>query len=122
VTIFHELEGSGPTVLFLHDGIADSRVWEPQRSSFSPRYRLLLCDLPGFGRTPIQTLPVAYGRDVASLLDELEFSSAGVVGCSLGGRVALELALARPDLVSCLVLVGTGLPKTAWSPAVRAYG
>jgi pimeloyl-ACP methyl ester carboxylesterase len=41
---------------------------------------------------------------------------------SLGGRVALEVALARPDLVERLVLVGVGLPGHAWSDTVRTYG
>ncbi len=43
------------------------------------------------------------------------------MGVSLGGRVALEIALARPDLVERLVLVGTGLPGYAWSDTVRRY-
>jgi pimeloyl-ACP methyl ester carboxylesterase len=59
---------------------------------------------------------------VVSLLDELDISSAGIVGASLGGRVALELAVARPDLVRALVLEDAGLPGFDWSEAVRAYG
>ncbi len=48
--------------------------------------------------------------------------AAALVGVSLGGRVALEVALARPELVDRLVLVGAGLPDHAWSDAVRRYG
>jgi pimeloyl-ACP methyl ester carboxylesterase len=90
---------AAPAIVFLHEGIADSRLWEPQWTSFAMRYRLLRCDLSGFGRTPIERLPVTHAQDVVSLLDELDISSAGIVGASLGGRVALELAVARPDLV-----------------------
>jgi 3-oxoadipate enol-lactonase len=122
MALYYEVKGDGAPVVLLHAGIADSRMWEPQWVSFATRYRLLRCDLPGFGRTPIERLPVAYARDVVRLLDELEISSAGIVGASLGGRVALELAVARPDLVRALVLEDAGLPEFDWSEAVRAYG
>jgi pimeloyl-ACP methyl ester carboxylesterase len=120
--VYYELQGSGPPIVLIHEAIADSRMWEPQWSSFAVRYRLLRLDLAGFGRTPIERLPVTHARDVAGLLDELEISAAGVVGASLGGRVALELAVARPDLVQALVLVDAGLPGFDWSETVRAYG
>jgi len=97
-------------------------MWEPQWTSFATRYRLLRCDFAGFGRTPIDRLPVTPAQDVVNLLDELDISSAGVVGASMGGRVALELAVARPDLVQTLVLEDAGLPGVNWSEAVRAYG
>jgi pimeloyl-ACP methyl ester carboxylesterase len=120
--VYHELQGSGPPIVFIHAGIADSGMWEPQWASFAGRYRLLRLDLAGFGRTPIERLPVTPARDVVGLLDELGISAAGVVGASLGGRVALEVAVARPDLVRALVLVDAGLPGVEWSEAVRSYG
>lgn len=97
-------------------------MWEPQWTSFANGYRLLRCDFAGFGRTRIDRLPFTHARDVVSLLDELDISSAGIVGASLGGRVALELAVARPDLVRTLVLEDAGLPGVNWSEVVRAYG
>jgi 3-oxoadipate enol-lactonase len=106
-------------VLFLHPGLADSRIWDPQWMSYAARYRLVRCDLPGFGRTPLAGGTITPGRDVVALLDRLGVTAAAIVGCSLGGRIALELATARPDLVSALVLVGTGLPGFAWSQNVR---
>ena len=122
MSLAYELRGSGPPVVFVHAAIADSRMWEPQWSSFAARYRRLRLDLPGFGHTPIESLPVTYARDVAGALDEVEISAAGIVGASLGGRVALELAVARPDLVRALVLVDAGLPGADWSEVVQAYG
>jgi pimeloyl-ACP methyl ester carboxylesterase len=122
VALYHEVNGAGPAVVLLHEGIADSRMWEPQWTSFATRYRLLRCDLSGFGCTPIERLPVTHAQDVLCLLDELDISSAGIVGASLGGRVALELAVARPDLVRALVLEDAGLPGVNWSEVVRAYG
>jgi 3-oxoadipate enol-lactonase len=119
VTLHHEIKGSGPPVVFLHPGLADSRVWDPQWTSFAPRYQLVRCDLPGFGRTPLGNGTVELARDVTALLDQVGVPAATIIGCSLGGRVALEVALARPELVSSLVLVGAGLPGYAWSETVR---
>jgi 3-oxoadipate enol-lactonase len=121
VRLYYEVTGSGKPVVFLHPGIADSRVWAPQWASFAGSYRLLRCDLPGFGRTPLDGPVVRYGQDVVDVLEELEISGAALVGCSLGGRVALEIAIARPDLVGALVLVGAGLPIAEPSEAMRLY-
>jgi pimeloyl-ACP methyl ester carboxylesterase len=62
VTLYHGVEGDGPPVVFLHEAIADSRMWEPQWTSFGTRYRVVRCDLAGFGRTPIERLPVTMRR------------------------------------------------------------
>jgi pimeloyl-ACP methyl ester carboxylesterase len=65
---------------------------------------------------------VSIAGSVAQLLDASSLGHAAVVGCSLGGRVALELTVARPDLVRALVLVGAALPDHEWSPEVEAFG
>lgn len=121
MTLYHEVEGSGPTVVFVHEGIVDSRVWDPQWASFEA-YRRIRFDLRGFGRSPVGALPLTHARDVVELLDELGISGAALVGGSMGARVALEVAIGRPDLVRALVLVGMGLPGLDWSDEVRAYG
>jgi pimeloyl-ACP methyl ester carboxylesterase len=120
--LYHETTGSGPPIAFVHAGIADGRMWDPQWAALGERYRLLRMDLPGFGRSPIERPALTYARDVAALLDELGDDPACLVGASMGGRVALEVAVARPDLVRALVLVAAGLPGTEWSEAVAAYG
>ena len=62
----------------------------------------------------------ASARDVIELLDRHGFDRATVVGISLGGRVALEVALAAPERVAALVLVGSGLPGHDWSEEMKA--
>ena len=105
------------TVLLLHAGIADSRMWEPQVAPLEATGRRVLTpDLRGFGRRPAATEPFSHARDAEALLD----GPTAVVGASLGGRVALELALLRPALVERLVLIAPGLSGWAWSEAVRA--
>ena len=122
MSLYSEVIGNGIPVLFLHQGIADCRIWDRQWTSFAPTYKLMRCDLAGFGRSPISKVPIAHARDVADLLDETGVSGAAVVGGSLGGRVALELAVGRPDLVRALVLVAAALPGVDWSQEVRAFG
>jgi pimeloyl-ACP methyl ester carboxylesterase len=118
--VHHEQTGSGFPVLFVHEAIADSRMWEPQWRSFAGSYRLLRVDLAGFGRTPIERLPLTHASDVLALLDELGIEEAAVVGGSMGGRISLELAVARPDLVKALVLMDSGLPSgIEWSEGMR---
>jgi 3-oxoadipate enol-lactonase len=120
--LWHEVAGEGPPVLLIHEGICDSRMWGPQWRTFPRLHRTVRCDLRGFGRTPLPRGNYSHARDVVALLDRLAPGATSLVGVSLGGRVALEVALARPDLVERLVLVGTALPGHAWSETVRRYG
>ncbi|HEU4354007.1 MAG TPA: alpha/beta hydrolase [Actinomycetota bacterium] len=120
--IWHEVAGNGSPVLFIHEGICDSRVWDPQWETFPRSHRTFRCDLRGFGRTPLTPEPYSHARDVVALLDRLDVGPAALVGGSLGGRVALEVAVARPDLVERLVLVAAGLPDHRWSDVILNYG
>lgn len=104
-------------VLLLHAGIADSRMWRPQIEVLGAAgFRVMAPDLRGYGDRPLEPEPFSYVRDVEDVLD----GPAAVVGNSLGGRVALELALHRPELVERLVLIAPGLPGWDWSNATRA--
>jgi 3-oxoadipate enol-lactonase len=108
--------------VLVHEGIADSRMWDPQWTSWADRYRLLRFDLEGFGRSPIESETLIYARDVVELLDELGIAGAALVGVSMGGRIAMEVAVARPDLVAALVLVGAAVPGHDWSAEMNAHG
>jgi pimeloyl-ACP methyl ester carboxylesterase len=105
------------TVLLLHAGIADSRMWQPQIEVLEGAgHRVLAPDLRGFGDHRLEPAAVSYVRDAEATLD----GAAAVVGCSLGGRVALELAVHRPDLVERLVLIAPGFPDWEWAEETRA--
>jgi 3-oxoadipate enol-lactonase len=119
--LWHEVQGDGSPVLLIHAGIADSRMWNPQWTTVPRTHRTVRCDLRGFGRTPIPPEPFSHARDVTELLEGLDLGPAALVGASVGGRIALEIALARPDLLDRLVLVGAGLSDHSWSQVVREY-
>ena len=105
------------TVLMLHAGIADHRMWQPQVEALEAAgHRVLAPDLRGFGDNRLDPSPFSHLRDAEALLD----GPAAVISCSLGGRVALELALHRPDLVERLVLIAPGMPGWAFSDETRA--
>jgi pimeloyl-ACP methyl ester carboxylesterase len=69
----------------------------------------------GFGRSPIGPGRYSHARDLLELLGMYGLDGVSLVGVSMGGRVALEVALAHPQLVTALVLVGSGLPGHSWS-------
>lgn len=118
--LYAEVAGEGPEIVLFHEGICDSRMWDPQWDAFTRSHRVLRFDFRGYGRTPLSRGKHVAAQDVIDLLDEHGFERAAFVGVSLGGRVALEVALAQPNRVSALVLVGSGLPGHDWSDEMKA--
>ncbi len=107
---------AGKAVLLVHAGIADSRMWEPQVGVLrAAGFRVIAPDLRGFGERRLEPEPYSHVRDLEDLLD----GPTAVVGNSLGGRVALELAVLHPKLVDRLVLIAPGLPGWNWSAETR---
>ena len=118
--LYAEVAGAGPDIVLLHEGICDSRMWDPQWETFTRSHRVLRFDFRGYGRSPLEPGAFASARDVIQLLERHGFERAALVGVSLGGRVALEIALAAPGRVGALVLVGSGLPGHDWSEELKA--
>jgi 3-oxoadipate enol-lactonase len=118
----HDDIGDGPAVLLLHSTVADRRMWNPQLSALTGAgFRVVRCDLSGFGETPAPAGPYDDGRDVTGLLDELGIERAAVIGSSGGGQVALQVAARWPTRVTALALLCTALPGHEPSPARRAF-
>ena len=110
VDLWVEQEGTGDEVLFI-SGLADEGAcWVDQVSGLSDRYRVTTFDNRGVGRstTPEGAFTIAdFAADTAALMEALGIESAHVVGSSMGGAIAQELALAHPGRVRSLVLNGT---------------
>jgi pimeloyl-ACP methyl ester carboxylesterase len=109
--LFYESIGEGATVVLVHPGLWDSRTWDPQIAPLTAAgYRVIRYDLRGYGRsTRLTGEPYSHVDDLASLLDALDVTSAAIVGCSTGGRVAIDFTLEHPDRVWALVPVAAGL-------------
>ena len=95
-------------------------MWDPQWETYSRAHRVVRYDQRGFGRSPIGPGRFSHARDLVELIEQQALESVSLVGVSMGGRVALEVALARPELVEALVLVGAGLPGHEWSAEMKA--
>ncbi len=113
--------GHGSALLLVHAGIADRRMWDNVWPSLSARHRAIRFDLRGYGETPMPDGAFSWTADAAALLTELGVERAHVVGVSIGAAVALDLALAHPDLVDRLVLVAGGLTGWDYSEAMDGF-
>jgi len=118
--LYVEQAGTGSPVVLIHEGIADSRMWEPQWAAYAERFRVVRYDMRGFGQSPRAIGTISMAGDLVELLEGLELGPAALVGVSLGGGVAMETTIARPDLVSRLVLVGSGLQGFEMSEDTKA--
>ncbi|GAA4570436.1 alpha/beta hydrolase [Micromonospora coerulea] len=107
--------GIGTPVLLLHAGIADRRMWREQLPALAARHRVIAPDLRGYGDSELPPAPFAHHDDVVGLLDALGIDRAALVGCSFGGKVAVDAALAHPGRISGLALFGAPVSGNEWS-------
>jgi 3-oxoadipate enol-lactonase len=107
--LWYDEAGSGPALLLLHGGLGDSGLWEPVVPFLADHFRVIRTDLRFFGRSTGPAAPWSWHRDAVGLLDELGIERTALAGLSLGGRIALELALDEPDRIGALALVAPGL-------------
>jgi len=106
----YEVTGSGPNLLLLHGLGSSAEDWEYQRDACAMHHRVVACDLRGHGRSERPDGPYSiagFATDVAALVDALAIERIHVVGISMGGMVALQLAADRPDLIDRLVIVNS---------------
>jgi pimeloyl-ACP methyl ester carboxylesterase len=100
--------GAGPPLVFVHGLSGSWTNWLEQLPVFADEHRVLALDLPGFGHSPMPQREISipgYARLLEQLFDQLDIDAAAVVGNSMGGFIAAELAIAFPQRVERLVLV-----------------
>ncbi|MGX7826504.1 alpha/beta fold hydrolase [Actinokineospora sp. 24-640] len=105
--LYYEAAGEGDPVVFVHAGIADSRMWHRQVADLARDHRTVVYDMRGFGRSAPVPGPFSSTDDLLGLLDALDVGSAHLVGCSFGGMVAMDLALTAPDRVRSLTMIAS---------------
>lgn len=119
----YELWGEGRTPLVLVHGLGSSADdWMLQLPAFAPHYLCVLLDLRGHGasdKPPGRYSVALFAADVAALLERLQMGPAHILGISLGGLVAQQLAMDHTAIVRSLVLINTfpGL----WPPPVEVF-
>jgi 3-oxoadipate enol-lactonase len=109
-SLYYEAEGhiSAPAVLLIHAGVATLRMWDPQIAALAKKHYVIRFDTRGYGETETEDVPFSDVDDALALLDHLGIVRATVVGCSRGGRIALDLAVEHPARVAGLVTIGSG--------------
>jgi pimeloyl-ACP methyl ester carboxylesterase len=107
--LWYDEAGEGPAVLLLHGGLGDSGLWEPVVPLLAQRFRTIRTDLRFFGRSVGPAVPWSWQEDAIGVLDELGVERAALVGLSLGGKLALDIALAYPERLWAVVGVAPGL-------------
>jgi 3-oxoadipate enol-lactonase len=110
--IHYSRQGAGMPVLCLHAGVADHRMWEPQLQEFSKQFDVIAPDMRGFGRSELPAQRWSPIGDVLGLIDQLHLKPVHLIGCSIGGGVAVDFAIEHGERISKLVLVGPGISGT----------
>jgi pimeloyl-ACP methyl ester carboxylesterase len=115
--LFYAEKGQGESVVFLNGLSGDHLYWSGQLRALGKRYRCLAVDNRDVGRSSLSPEPYTtrdLAADVAGLLEQAGVPAAHVVGLSMGGMIAQELALAWPERVRSLVLVNTLARSDEW--------
>jgi len=109
--LYYEVTGKGQPLAFIH-GLGDStQTWEKQVAFFSSTYKVVTFDVRGHGRSDKPAGPYSiplFAEDTAGLLRSLQLAPAHVVGLSLGGMIAFQLAVSEPGLLRTMTIVNSG--------------
>ena len=111
ISIYYEVSGEGEPVLLLHGLGSSIRDWEWQVPLFAQQYRVITCDIRGHGRSSKPPGPYSISQftaDVVELLHQLQVDPAHILGLSMGGMIAFQLAVDHPQLVKSMVIVNSG--------------
>lgn len=128
IRLHYESVGSGRPVVFCHEYASDARAWEAQLRFFGRRYRAIAYNGRGYPPSTVPEHDSAWLHqhlidDLTGLLDALGVDRAHIVGQATGGNVALNFALAHPERVIGLVVVGAGAgtsDRERWLAGARA--
>lgn len=107
--IYYEVAGAGTPFVMIHAGVADSRQWNNEFAYFAQKYRVVRYDMRGYGKSEPVAGEFSHMDDFVSLLDAIEIRDPIVImGCSMGGGLAMDFALTYPSRLKALILVDSG--------------
>lgn len=107
--IYYEIAGAGTCFVMIHAGVADHRQWNNEFAVFARAYRALRYDMRGHGKSEPVEGEFSHLGDLVALLDTLELHEPMIImGCSMGGGLAMDFALTHPSRVKALIMVGSG--------------
>jgi 2-hydroxy-6-oxonona-2,4-dienedioate hydrolase len=107
--IYYETAGKGIPLVMIHAGVADSRQWNNEFADFAQSYQVIRYDMRGYGKSEPVDGEFSHMSDLVSLLDALEIRGPLVMmGCSMGGGLAMDFALTYPSRAKALIMVDAG--------------
>ncbi|HEV7345844.1 MAG TPA: alpha/beta hydrolase [Devosia sp.] len=108
--------GEGLPVVFLHAGVCDKRMWQSQMEAVAEEgWHAIAYDRRGYGETEAEDEAFDHIDDLEAVLAALGIHAAVLVGCSMGGGLAIDFALRHPGRVIGLALIGTSVTGAPWS-------
>ena len=126
LSIYYEVNGEGEPILLLHGLGSSLRDWEQQIPVFAQHYQVIACDVRGHGRSSKPPGPYSipqFTADVVELLRHLQVQDAHILGLSMGGMIAFQMAVDNPQFVKSMVIVNSGpeiVPRT-WQDHLNVW-
>jgi len=106
--IYYETAGEGVPFVMIHAGVADSRMWNNEFDHFAKHYNAVRYDMRGYGRSEPVEGEFRHMDDLTALLDHLDLRGPMVLmGCSMGGGLAMDFALSQPERVRAFIMSGS---------------
>lgn len=121
IKLYYEIRGAGRPLVLLHGGLGAIEMFGPNLPALAKGRQLIAVDLQGHGRTADIDRPLtleAMADDIAALIKSLKLDRPDIMGYSLGGGVALQIAVRHPDVVGRLVLVSTPFRRSGFYPDI----
>ncbi|MBP1844573.1 pimeloyl-ACP methyl ester carboxylesterase [Rhizobium petrolearium] len=119
ISYYYEIRGEGEPLLLLHGGLGSIDMFAPIMPALTEHRQVIGVDLQGHGRTPLGKRPItleAIGADMGKIVSELGYDQVDVLGYSMGGGVALQMAAQAPEKVRRLVSASAPFAKNGFFP------
>jgi pimeloyl-ACP methyl ester carboxylesterase len=123
IKLYYEIHGTGQPLILLHGGLGATSMFGPNLPALAKGRQVIAVDLQGHGRTADIDRPLSaelMAEDIAALIKHLKLERPDLMGYSLGGGVALFVAIRHPELVGKLVVVSTPIRRNAFYPEILA--
>jgi pimeloyl-ACP methyl ester carboxylesterase len=119
INYYYEIRGEGEPLLLLHGGLGSVDMFAPIMPALTEHRQVIAVDLQGHGRTPLGKRPIsleAMGADMGRIVSELGYRQVDVLGYSMGGGIALQMAAQAPEKVRRLVIASAPFAKRGFFP------
>jgi len=123
IRLYYEIHGTGEPLVLLHGGLGAIEMFGPNLPALARGRRVIGVDLQGHGRTADIDRPIRIehmAADVAALIKHLDIGPTDIMGYSMGGMIALQIAIRHPDVVRRLVVASAPIRRDAYYPEILA--